>query len=163
LSLAEPAVDASCARMNTAIEQVYRKWHDYARAGDVEGLLSLYAPDATLESPLVPALLGQPSGLLRGHDEIHRFLAEGTRRRPNELVRWYRTGSYFTDGHTLIWEYPRTTPDGDQVDILEVMEITDGKIQRHRIYWGWFGTKLLVRSVVQGVPAGAGEAEQSWF
>ena len=149
--------------MNTAIEQVYRKWHECARDGDVAGLISLYAPDATFESPLVPALLEQPSGMLRGHDEIPRFLAEGTRRRPNALVRWYRTGSYFTDRRTLIWEYPRETPDGDQVDILEVMEIADGEIQHHRIYWGWFGTRLLVHSVVQGIPATATDTGPSWF
>jgi len=46
----------------------------------------------------------------------------------------------------LIWEYPRQAPDGDQVDLVEVMEIADGRIQHHRIYWGWFGTALLTSS-----------------
>ena len=54
------------------------------------------------------------------------FLNEGTRRRPNELVRWYRTGKYFITGDVLVWEYPRQTPDGEQVDILELMEIRIG-------------------------------------
>jgi len=48
----------------------------------------------------------------------------------------------------LIWEYPRQAPDGDQVDLVEVMEIADGLIQHHRIYWGWFGTALLTRSAL---------------
>ncbi len=55
----------------------------------------------------------------------------------------------------LVWEYPRETADGDQVDILEVMEIAHGLIQHHRIYWGWFGTGLLVRRAVGKVKTGA--------
>jgi hypothetical protein len=29
------------------------------------------------------------------------FLAEGTRRRPNHLVRWHRSGDFLCDGRTL--------------------------------------------------------------
>jgi len=124
--------------------RIFLAWDAQARARDVEGLLALYAPDATLESPLIPAILAdQQTGVLHGHAELRRFLTEGRRRLPPALVRWYRTGEYLWDGKTLVWEYPRETPDGDQVDITEVMDIGDGKIQRHRIYWGWFGLKLL--------------------
>jgi len=130
-------------------ERIYHEWHDRARGRDVEGLLALYAEDATLESPLVPAIIGRESGVLDGREEIHAFLAEGTKRRPNELVRWHReTGRFFFDGRTLMWEYPRETPDGDQIEILEVMELRHGLIARHRIYWGWFGIGQLVRSAV---------------
>jgi hypothetical protein len=122
----------------------------HAKARDTEGLLALYAADAVLESPLVRAILdGRASGILRGHDDLREFFAEGARRRPNDLVRWYRTGTWLTDGaRLLIWEYPRGTPDGDQVDIIEVMEIADGLIQHHRIYWGWFGSAMLTRSAI---------------
>jgi hypothetical protein len=110
---------------------------------EVEELLELYAPDAVLESPLTPVILDTDDGVCRGRDEIKQFLQEGTNRRPNDLVRWYRTGTYFTEGNTLIWEYPRETPDGEQVDILEVIEIEDRKITHQRIYWGWFGFNML--------------------
>lgn len=131
-------------------ERIHRLWHDSARARDAEGLLALYAQDGILESPLVPAILDDwPNGVLRGHGELRRFFAEGARRRPNELVRWHRSDKWLTDGERLlVWEYPRAAPDGDQVDILEVMEIVDGHIQHHRIYWGWFGTQLLTRNAV---------------
>jgi steroid delta-isomerase len=46
----------------------------------------------------------------------------------------------------LAWEYPRATPHGDQVDLVEVMEIADGLIRSHRVYGGWLGTALLTRS-----------------
>ena len=46
-----------------------------------------------LKAPLVPAIIpGAGGGVLRGREAIKHFLEEGTQRRPNELVRWYRTG-----------------------------------------------------------------------
>lgn len=58
--------------------------------------------------------------------------------------RRFRTG-FFTDGQHVTWEYPRQSPDGDQMDIVEVMEITDGLIAHHRVYWGWKGVDMLIR------------------
>jgi hypothetical protein len=126
-------------------ERIHREWHERAKTRDTEGLLALYAEDAVLESPLVPAILDDKlEGVLCGHAELRRFFAEGGRRRPNALVRWYRTGEWLTDGRRLlIWEYPRQTPNGDQVDLVEVMEIVIGLIRHHRIYWGWKGCNLI--------------------
>jgi hypothetical protein len=31
------------------------------------------------------------------------------------------------------------------------MEIADGLIQYHRVYWGWFGTRLFTRTAVDKV------------
>jgi hypothetical protein len=141
-------VDASeqlrvCAR-------IYEEWHLFARQGDVERLLSLYADDAEFESPLVPAILDDlNSGVLCGRAQIARFLREGTKRRPNELVRWYRSGEYLTNGRLLMWEYPRQMPGGEQIDIMEVMEICGGLIQRHRIYWGWKGCAQIAPSLLR--------------
>ena len=127
------------------MQEIYEKWHKYAKEREIKALIELYAEDAVFESPLVPILMNKDSGILRGKTEILAFLNEGTRRRPNELVRWYRTGKYFITGDVLVWEYPRQTPDGEQVDILELMEIRDGLIVNHRIYWGWFKRSKLVK------------------
>lgn len=131
------------------MQEIYEKWHKYAKERETKALIELYAEDAVFESPLVPILMNKDSGILRGKTEILAFLNEGTRRRPNELVRWYRTGKYFITGDVLVWEYPRQTPDGEQVDILELMEIRDGLIVNHRIYWGWFGTQILIKSALK--------------
>jgi hypothetical protein len=46
----------------------------------------------------------------------------------------------------LIWEYPRAAPDGEQMDFVEVMEVNrQGLIQRHCVYWGWRGVRVLQR------------------
>lgn len=121
------------------IKRIYEQWHQFAQERDVEKLISLYADDATFESPLVPAILDRLDGVLYGKKDIQFFLQEGTKRRPNELVKWFRTGEYLTNGKLLMWEYPRQTDNGEQIDILELMEIEQGLIRHHRIYWGWKG------------------------
>ncbi len=133
--------------------RIYTQWHEYAKTRNIPALIALYADDAEFESPLVPAIMNTDSGILNGRAQILAFLEEGTRRRPNQLVRWHRSGTYFTAGDTLIWEYPRQTPEGDQIDILELMQLANGKIARHRIYWGWFGTQMLTNSAVKAAKA----------
>jgi threonine/homoserine/homoserine lactone efflux protein len=53
-----------------------------------------YLATGLIRSAIRPAILDDlKSGILQGKDQIHRFLCEGTRRRPNHLVRWHRTGN----------------------------------------------------------------------
>jgi len=52
-----------------------------------------------------------------------RFIAQ----RPIRARGHYRKG-YLTDGRVLFWEYPRETPQAEQTDLVEVMEIEDGLI-----------------------------------
>jgi len=126
---------------------VYHEWDARTRAHDIDGLLELYTSDAILETPLIARILDQQSGMLTGREQIRPFFQRGTDSRPNDLVRWYRTGRYHFDGQTLMWEYPRAHPDGgDQVDLAEVMDLQGPQIAHHRIYWGWFGTPLLIPS-----------------
>ena len=130
-------------------ERIYKLWDKYARESDVEGLLSLYATDATLETPLIPAILGSDTGILKGYAELRHFFEEGGRRRPNALVRWHREPDrFFFDGRRLVWEYPREAPDGNQIELVEVMDLVGGLIQYHRIYWGWFGIQRLIESAL---------------
>jgi hypothetical protein len=131
-------------------ERIHRDWDAYAKSRDTERLIALYAQNAILETPLAPAILAGHSGILRGHREIRPFFEEGARRRPNELVRWHRSGKWLSDGKRLLmWEYPRQAPGGDQIELVEVMEIEHGLIQHHRIYWGWFGVNQLTQSAVR--------------
>lgn len=124
---------------------IHDEWHRRTLAGDIEALLALYRGDATLESPLVPRVMDSASGVLRGHAELREFFERGTRGRPNELVRFRRSGRFLFDGERLMWEYPRQTEVGDQVDLVEVMDLDGPQIAHHRIYWGWFGIPLLQR------------------
>lgn len=122
-------------------EEIYQAWAKGFADQDVEAILALYATDATLESPLVSNLLGTEAGIVTGRDELRKFFGIILRSTP-ALKDRYRA-NFFTDGKVMIWEYPRVTPSGEQTDLAEVMELRDGLIQAHRIYWGWVGAKLL--------------------
>jgi ketosteroid isomerase-like protein len=122
------------------IEAVIQRWEDALSNHDAEALLACYACDAVLESPVAAHILGGP-GICRGHEELGPFLAEVVARTPDER-QYYRAG-FFTDGRRATWEYPRQTPDGEQMDFVEIMEIEDGLIRAHRVYWGWRGVEIL--------------------
>ena len=122
-------------------ETIHVQW-DYALAhNDVERLLKLYTTDAVIESPLIPHLLNQTSGICEGVVELRKILELVAERKP--IVRKYHKNKYFTDGKTIIWEYPRLTPSGEQMDFVEVMELNNGLIQYHRVYWGWYGFNVI--------------------
>jgi hypothetical protein len=50
---------------------------------------------------------------------------------------------FLSDGAKVTWEYPRQARDGDQMDIVEVMDIHDGLIRHHRVYWGWYSVRMI--------------------
>jgi hypothetical protein len=105
--------------------------------------MALYRADCVLESPLVCRLLGAEEGIVEGRDALRAFVAQVFAHQPPERRR-HRTG-LLTDGDRVVWEYPRESPDGDQMDFAEVMELRDGLIARHRGYWGWKGVGMIVR------------------
>jgi len=130
--------------LGSPVERMYFAWNDALSRNDAAALLALYATDAVFESPLVPHLLGTESGVLHGHDELRPLFDRLAERKP-PVRQYYRTG-YLTDGKRLIWEYPRAARDGEQMDFVEAMELNkQGLIQRHCVYWGWFGVRVLQR------------------
>jgi hypothetical protein len=128
----------------TPIERMYFAWDDALARNDAAALLALYAPDAVFESPLVPHLLGTNRGVLRGREQLRPLFDKLAETKPP--VRQYHRSGYLTDGKRLIWEYPRQAPEGEQMDFVESMELNeDGLIQRHCVYWGWYGVGVLQR------------------
>lgn len=125
----------------TAIEHIFRAWDAALGAKDLDAAMALYSPDATLESPLVCHLLGTAEGVVRGRENLRAFVARVFAHQPPQRRR-HRSG-FLTDGTRLTWEYPREAPDGDQMDIVEMMEIRDGLIRHHRVYWGWYAVGML--------------------
>jgi steroid Delta-isomerase len=127
------------------IRYIYDRWHETIVSRDLEGLMALYAEDAILETPLILITLTDPAqGILCGKSEIRPFFEAGFRKLGKQLNRWHRTGLFFSNGRQLTWEYPRETPQGDQVDLVEVMDVVNGLIAHHKVYWGWVGFQTLV-------------------
>jgi predicted SnoaL-like aldol condensation-catalyzing enzyme len=122
-------------------ERIYRLWDDALGKKDLEASLSLYADDASIESPLVQHLMRSREGIVQGKERLREFITRVFQSNPPQRKRFKR--GFFTDGRALTWEYPRSSPDGDQMDLVEVMEIEDGLIRRHRVYWGWYALNVL--------------------
>jgi ketosteroid isomerase-like protein len=133
-----PATDRASLE---AAEAVHQAWNDALARKDAEALVALYADDAVIESPLVSYLLGTERGICSGKQAIRDFLPKVFANQPEE--RRTHRNPVFTDGRVMMWEYPRSAPDGDQMDFTEVMELEGGRIKRHRVYWGWFGVRTL--------------------
>jgi ketosteroid isomerase-like protein len=127
-------------RATSEIEHIFRAWDDALGARDLDASMALYQPDATLESPLVRYLLGIEEGIIRGRDDLRSFVAQVFASEPPQRQR-FRVG-FLSDGARVTWEYPRQADSGEQMDIVEVMEIRDGLIQHHHVYWGWYSVKL---------------------
>jgi hypothetical protein len=122
------------------IERIYRLWDEALGKKDLEASLSLYADDATIESPLVRHLMNGSDGIVQGKDNLRSFIAKALQTNPPQRKRFKQ--GFFTDGRVLTWEYPRSAPAGEQMDLVEVMEIENGLIKRHRVYWGWYALKV---------------------
>jgi hypothetical protein len=122
-------------------ERIYHEWDEALGRKDLDAAIKLYAPDVVLESPLVRHLLGGAEGIVSGRENLRHFVKLVFASAP-PLRRRHRQ-AFFTDGKRLMWEYPRDAPDGPQMDLVEVMDIADGLIQRHCVYWGWLGVKVL--------------------
>ena len=91
--------------------------------------------------PLIPYLLNCEIGICKGREALRILIQKVAERKP-PLRKYYRK-RFFTDGDTLMWEYPRSTPTGEQMDFVEVMELKNGLIWYHRVYWGWLGVKVI--------------------
>lgn len=144
----------ACENTDVQIRHIYDRWHETIVRRDVDGLMALYAEDAIFETPaILVTLTDRTQGILRGKSELRPFFEAGFRKLGNELSRWYRTGLFFSNGRQLTWEYPRETPEGDQVDLVEVMDVANGLIAHHRVYWGWVGFQTLVAALNRPGPA----------
>ncbi len=122
-------------------ERIYQLWDEALGKKDLEASLSLYADDASIESPLVQHLMKTKQGIVQGKDNLRKFIALVFQTNPPQR-KHFRTG-FFSDDRVIMWEYPRATPQGDQMELVEVMEVRDGLIQRHRVYWGWYALTVL--------------------
>ncbi len=134
-------LSADQEKLKSIAVSIYHAWEKALANKDIEGLLKLYAQDAIVESPLIPHLLGAFPGICVGQVELRRFIEQIIQRQPS--IRRFYMQNLFTDGKTLIFEYPRQSPEGEQMDFMEVVEIKDGLIQHHKVYWGWRGFKVM--------------------
>ena len=112
------------------IRKLYERYPEMVTKGDVEGIVALYADDATIEDPI-----GQP--LHRGIDAIRKFYqaAAGT-------VTMKRVGPVHVAGREAATPLRVLIgPEGSAkqaLDIISVMAFRDdGKIASMRAFWSF--------------------------
>jgi ketosteroid isomerase-like protein len=102
------------------------------RRKDLEGIVALFAEDATIESYLVARVFDREHGVCRGHAEIRELVGELLRRG----TPWGGHGPTLVAGHTLAVEYTRAGSSAERFSV-DVIDVKDGKIQSLRAYAGW--------------------------
>ncbi|MGD0430722.1 MAG: nuclear transport factor 2 family protein [Acetobacteraceae bacterium] len=132
------------ANSDARIRHIYDRWHATINSHDLDGVMALYAEHAVLETPAILAMYpDKEEGILRGRGAIEQLFAINFEVLAREFRRLYRSGLFLSNGELPSWVYPRKTPTGDQVDLVESMDIENGLIVYHRVYWGWRGFKAL--------------------
>lgn len=76
----------------TPVERIYYEWDKALSSNDANAPAELYAKDATIESPLIPHLLGKKEGICRGRSELLEFFEAVASRKPS--VRQYHRAGY---------------------------------------------------------------------
>ncbi len=126
------------------IRNVYDRWHEGFSRNDLPAIMSLYAEHAVIETPTVLSIYpNAKDGVLHGRAAIEELFGRVLQNISGEFKELFRTGLFLANGNLLMWEYPRLTPSGEQIDLVESMDIEDGLIVYHRVYWGWRGYKAL--------------------
>jgi ketosteroid isomerase-like protein len=105
---------------------------------DLDGLVALFAEDATIESYLVTRIFDRKDGVCRGRAEIRQLgsalMERGTPWRGHDppIVR----------GNTIAVEYRSASADGEKLSV-DIIEVKDGKVQSLRAYAGWRAMAML--------------------
>jgi hypothetical protein len=116
----------------TTVEQLISDLEAASSRNDVEAIVELFAPGATIESYLVSRVFNRTEGVCRGLAEIRELvLALSKRGRP-----WGGHEPPIIRGNTVAIEYRSASSDAEKFSV-DIIEVRDGKIQSLRAYAGW--------------------------
>ncbi len=119
--------------MSKTSEQLAAAWLAAFNAHDVDGLVALYAEDATHTSPKIRALYPDTGGQLRGRAALATWWKEANQRLPS--LR-YEAFAITCDDQRALIEYWRYAPGEAPMPVAEAFDIRDGKIVASRVYHG---------------------------
>jgi len=114
-------------------EEVVRSFDAAWARNDLDGVVALFADDATLESPLVPRLLHRSDGVLHGKEEIREMVRTLLQRG----TPWSGHDPPLVRGNTVALEFRGPAAEGATFFSVDILETKDGKIQSLRAYSGF--------------------------
>jgi ketosteroid isomerase-like protein len=121
------------------VEQVISDMEAAFSRRDIEGVVALFAQDATIESYLVARVFNQKEGVCHGRPEIRELVRAIMKRG----TPWGGHEPPIIRGNTVAVEYRGASSDAEKFSV-DIIEVRDGKIQSLRAYAGWRAVMALM-------------------
>ncbi|HTL35541.1 MAG TPA: nuclear transport factor 2 family protein [Kofleriaceae bacterium] len=121
--------DADPAQLRSIAE----KWLACFERRDLDGLLALYADDATHTSPKIRVRHPETGGLLRGKAAMRTWWADSFERLPSMQ---YVPVAITADRDRVYYEYIRKVDGEPDMPVCEVLDVRDGLIIASRVFHG---------------------------
>jgi len=115
------------------LRTIATRWLDCFARRDLDGLLALYADDATHTSPKIRTRHPEGAGQLRGKAAMRAWWQDSFDRLPSMR---YEPTALTADARRVVMEYVRHVDGEPDMPIAEVLEIEGGRIVRSRVFHG---------------------------
>jgi heme-degrading monooxygenase HmoA/ketosteroid isomerase-like protein len=112
---------------------IAEQWLACFERRDLDGLLALYAEDATHTSPKIRVRHPETGGLLRGQAAMRAWWQDSFDRLPT--MRYVPT-ALTADRNRVFMEYVRHVDGEPDMPVAEVLDVRDGKIVASRVFHG---------------------------
>ena len=115
------------------LRAIAERWLDCFERRDLDGLLALYADDATHTSPKIRVRHPETGGLLRGKAAMREWWQDSFDRLPSMR---YRPTALTADRDRVFMEYVRTVDGEPDLPVAEVLDVREGLIVASRVFHG---------------------------
>ena len=120
-------------RVSAELREIAERWLDCFARRDLDGLLALYADDATHTSPKIRVRHPETGGVLRGKAAMRAWWQDSFDRLPSMR---YEPSSFTADEHRVYMEYVRHVEGEAPYPVAEVLDISRGQIVASRVFHG---------------------------
>jgi len=119
---------------NTAFNrQVALNWIEAFNSYQLKNLLDLYATDAVHFSPKLKIRQPETNGWISGKPALEAWWADAFERLP---TLQYQLTNLIADKNQVLMEYMRKVAGEPDMMVAEILEISNGLINRSRVYHG---------------------------
>lgn len=120
-------------RIDRELRPIAQRWLDCFARRDLDGLLALYADDATHSSPKIRARHPDTGGAIRGKPAMRAWWQDAFDRLPSMR---YELTALTADDRRVFMEYVRHVDGEPDLPVAEVLEVDAGKISASRVFHG---------------------------
>ncbi|HTR50106.1 MAG TPA: nuclear transport factor 2 family protein [Kofleriaceae bacterium] len=130
---AQTGAHTSIDRDPAKLRGIAERWLLCFERRELDGLLALYADDATHTSPKIRARHPETGGLLRGKAALRAWWADAFARLPSMR---YEPTALTADDRRVVMEYVRHVDGEPDLPVAELLDVEGGLIVASRVYHG---------------------------